>query len=193
MTLMASIPNIISLVRLACMPALLLLAYQGKPYWFLLVLIVAFLTDALDGYIARRFNQTTALGARLDSWSDFAIYLSLAVSVFWLWPDIVSTQYPYIMLVVVSIITPTLIGLIKFSALTSYHTWAVKIAAACTAISSILLFTGYAAWPFQISSILCIVAAIEQIAITLYLPQLHSNVKTLWHVIRRQKHSARKP
>ena len=184
-----SLPNVISLIRLACMPALLTLAYLGKPFWFLVVLALAFISDALDGYIARRFNLTTALGARLDSWSDFAIYLSLSISVFWLWPNIVNEQFPYIMLVVVSIVIPTLVGLLKFSALSSYHTWFVKFAAACTAVSSILLFGGYIAWPFQVSSILCIIAATEQIVISIYLPQLRSNVKTLWHVVRHQRKS----
>lgn len=188
---MNSIPNILSLIRLASMPVLLWLAFTGKPYWFLMVLTLAFLTDALDGFIARRFNQTTPLGARLDSWSDFAIYLSLSVSVFWLWPEITKQQHLYIALVVISITVPILIGLLKFGALTSYHTWLVKFAAACTAISSIVMFISGIVWPFQVSSVLCVIAALEQIAITVYLSQPKSNVRTLWHVIHASKKNLR--
>lgn len=65
-----TIPNILSISRLALVPVLVALAYFGEAQAFLAVLAVSLLSDAFDGYIARKLNQTTELGARLDSWGD---------------------------------------------------------------------------------------------------------------------------
>lgn len=177
-----SIPNALSVIRLACVPVLIWLAWSERPHWFLALLVFAFATDAIDGYIARRFNQKTALGAKLDSYADAAIYLTLAASVFRLWPDTVATEKLYILLIVASVVVPTAAGLVKFRAFTSYHTWLTKLAAGCTAATTLILLLGGPAWPFRIASLLCVLAALEEILITVYLPNPKSNVKSLWHL-----------
>ncbi len=67
------IPNLISLGRLVLLiPAGYFLA-QPEPnasYWALLFLILAAVSDMLDGYVARKLNQQTELGLLLDPLSD---------------------------------------------------------------------------------------------------------------------------
>lgn len=184
-----NIPNALSLIRLACVPVLLWLAWSEHPHEFLAVLVFAFLTDAVDGFIARRFNQKTPLGAKLDSYADVAIYLTLAGSVFRLWPEIVAREKLYILFVVASVVMPALAGILKFGTLTSYHTWLVKIAAGCTALTSILLVMGGPAWPFRLVSVLCLIAGLEEILITLYLPAPESNIKSVFYI---KKHLPRR-
>jgi cardiolipin synthase len=70
-----NIPNVLSLVRLALLPvfAVLYLSSEEYPsllYWSMLVLLLSGLTDALDGFFARRFNQITELGKLLDPLAD---------------------------------------------------------------------------------------------------------------------------
>lgn len=70
-----TIPNILSLVRLALLPvfAVLYLKSAEDPslmWWSLLVLALSGLTDLFDGYIARRFNQITEIGKLLDPVAD---------------------------------------------------------------------------------------------------------------------------
>ena len=65
-----NIPNSISLVRILlvpCFAALYLLHYDG---WAFAALALSGLTDCLDGFIARRFNQITDCGKLLDPLSD---------------------------------------------------------------------------------------------------------------------------
>jgi cardiolipin synthase len=77
-----TVPNVLSFLRLALVPVFLWLIIGGYDSWALLVLAVSSLTDFLDGWIARRFNQITRLGQLLDPAADrlyiFAALIGLA-------------------------------------------------------------------------------------------------------------------
>jgi len=86
---------------------------------------------------------------------------------------------------------PAVIGFSKFGCFTSYHTWGVKIAAASMGLSLYVLFFGGPAWPFRLAAIICIRAAIEEIALTLLLSESESNVRSVWDVLKRSEHNNR--
>jgi CDP-diacylglycerol--glycerol-3-phosphate 3-phosphatidyltransferase len=66
-----TIPNVISFLRLLGVPLFLWLALgPAANGWALLVLVVAGISDYLDGKIARRFGQTSRLGTLLDPAAD---------------------------------------------------------------------------------------------------------------------------
>jgi cardiolipin synthase len=77
-----TIPNVLSMLRLALVPAFLVLLVLGEYVGALVVLVVASLSDLADGYLARRLNQVTRLGQLLDPAADrlyiFAALLGLA-------------------------------------------------------------------------------------------------------------------
>ena len=77
-----TVPNVLSMVRLALVPVFLVLVIEGEDALALLTLVVSSLTDYLDGWIARRFDQMTRLGRILDPAADrlyiFATVLGLA-------------------------------------------------------------------------------------------------------------------
>lgn len=174
----------ISSFRLSLAPVLLLLAWAGFANYFLTVLIIAFVTDAIDGPLARHIHQDTIAGSRLDSWADVSIYLAYPVGAWWLWPDVILRELLFVLLVVASIVLPALAGLIKFHRFTSYHTWMVKIAAVSMAVTSLVMFVFGPAWPFRIAAVLCVIAGLEEILITLLLEKPRSNVRSLWHTIK---------
>lgn len=176
-----TIPNMISAFRMSLAPVLLLLAWFSLEIFFLAVLILAFITDAIDGPLARHFHQDTAIGSRLDSRADVSIYLAYPVGAWWLWPDVILRELVFVLLVIASIALPTLAGLIKFHRFTSYHTWMVKIAAVSMTVTSLYMFVFGPAWPFRIATVLCIIAGLEEILITLTLKEPRSNVRSLWY------------
>lgn len=184
---MLQLPNLISVCRLATAPIILVLAWYGYPRAVLCILIASFASDVLDGYIARRYGQTSELGARLDSLGDFAIYTTIPVAWWLLWPDSARHEAPYIIAVIASVTIPPLIAFCKFHAATSYHTRTAKLAALLVGGSALLIFAGGPAWPFRIATPICCVAAIEEIAITLALTERRSNVRSLWSLIRQRK------
>jgi cardiolipin synthase len=65
-----TVPNAISAARLLLLPVFLVLIV-GQHYWSAMVVIaVVFVTDFLDGFIARRTNTTSELGRWLDPVAD---------------------------------------------------------------------------------------------------------------------------
>jgi cardiolipin synthase len=65
-----TVPNLLSMLRLALVPVFLYLLLNEKYLSAIVVLAVSSLTDYLDGYFARRFNQVTRLGQLLDPAAD---------------------------------------------------------------------------------------------------------------------------
>src|SRR5208337_3987366 len=58
-----TVPNQITFLRLGFLPLFLILILYEEYRWALLVLVCAALTDAVDGLLARRLHQKSALGA----------------------------------------------------------------------------------------------------------------------------------
>lgn len=177
-------PNIVSMIRIVMAPVLLLLAYQQMPGIFILAVLFTLFTDVLDGFLARHLNMITELGAHLDSWGDFIIYSTLAVSAWWLWPEIIKEELTYVLMIIISFTVPVLIGLIKFHTLTSYHTWTVKAAVFITVVSYLIVFSDWLRWPLYLAAIVCVIAAVEEILITLIMKHEHADVRSVWHALK---------
>jgi cardiolipin synthase len=180
-----SVPNLLTGFRFIAAPVLLWLAWNGHGFSFMILLAVAFLTDVLDGYIARMTGQVTDFGAKLDSWADIVNYLTISVSCWWLWPDIVKRELLFVSFIIISFLLPPIAGFYKFGQLTSYHTWGVKLAAASVGLTLYVLFLGGPAWPFRTAAIICLMAAFEQIMITLYLSAPKSDVRSIWNLLKK--------
>jgi phosphatidylglycerophosphate synthase len=180
-----TLPNLLTGFRFVAAPGLLWLAWQNHGIAFMILLAIAFLTDVLDGLAARLTGQVTQFGATLDSWADVINYLTIAIGCWWLWPDVVYRERIFVGLIVASCLLPAFAGFAKFGRFTSYHTWGVKLAAAAMALSLYVLFFGGPAWPFRVAAVICILAAIEEIALTLLLSEPESNLRSVWDVLKR--------
>ena len=65
-----TVPNVLSMLRLAMVPLYAWLYFSGYLYGAVAVLFLSCVTDLADGRIARRFNQITDLGKALDPVAD---------------------------------------------------------------------------------------------------------------------------
>jgi len=63
-------PNKLTILRILLIPLLVWLIYDGLMTWALGVFVLASLTDWLDGYIARKYNQITTFGKFMDPLAD---------------------------------------------------------------------------------------------------------------------------
>ncbi len=69
--------NKLTLLRMALIPAFLGVLYAGVPgYWALGIFVAASLTDFLDGYIARHYNQITNFGKFMDPLADKVLVMA---------------------------------------------------------------------------------------------------------------------
>jgi CDP-diacylglycerol--glycerol-3-phosphate 3-phosphatidyltransferase len=63
-------PNLVSLARIALTPVVVALLASGHRAWAAGLLVLLFVTDGLDGYLARRQDRVTELGKVLDPAAD---------------------------------------------------------------------------------------------------------------------------
>ncbi|RWN30552.1 MAG: CDP-alcohol phosphatidyltransferase family protein [Mesorhizobium sp.] len=74
-----TIPNLITILRLILVPAVVLAMLQARWDWAFAGFLVAGISDGIDGFIARRFNQQSTLGAYLDPVADKLLLVSVFV------------------------------------------------------------------------------------------------------------------
>ena len=75
-----NIPNLISLGRLLAAPVMVWLILDARLAEAFVLFIVAGVSDAVDGFIAKRFNAETAFGKFLDPLADKALLVCVYVS-----------------------------------------------------------------------------------------------------------------
>jgi cardiolipin synthase len=75
-----NIPNIVSITRILITPFFVILLIKKMFFFALLVFALAGISDALDGLLARYFNQHTILGSYLDPLADKLLLTSAFVS-----------------------------------------------------------------------------------------------------------------
>ena len=104
-----TVPNQITFLRLGFLPFFLILILYEEYRWALLVLVCAALTDAVDGLLARRLDQKSALGAYLDPIADKLllsssfVVLAMEKKIPW-WLTILVLSRDVLMLVVAAVI-----------------------------------------------------------------------------------------
>ena len=75
-----NLPNSITLGRLLTVPVAIYLLMQSAYLAAFLLFLLAGISDALDGYIAKRFNRVTQLGAILDPIADKALLVGVYIT-----------------------------------------------------------------------------------------------------------------
>lgn len=176
-----TIPNILSGSRILLTPVLVALAAQGYQTAFLGLLAYCLVSDALDGYIARRFNQTSELGVKLDSWGDLLIYITMGLGMWLLWPERFLREIWFLLLGVGFYLLPMIASLFKFGVLPKFHTWAAKLAALLIAPAYYLLAIWDYALPFRAVIGFHVWVALEELMIVFILQRNQYNVPTFIH------------
>lgn len=74
---MNNMANRITLTRMLLIPVFLVLEYNGYPYAAFTVFVIASLSDLLDGYIARHYDQITVIGKFMDPLADKMLVLAV--------------------------------------------------------------------------------------------------------------------
>ncbi len=77
-----TIPNLISVIRICLIPVIAVLYYNNYVWWTVFVIFISGLSDAVDGKIARKFNQVSAIGKLLDPVADKLTIFALAIVLF---------------------------------------------------------------------------------------------------------------
>jgi phosphatidylglycerophosphate synthase len=121
-------PNLLSMLRIALVPVLWVVALLRLPVVVGIGWAVAALTDVLDGIWARRARRTSAFGSRLDSVADHLLSASGVGWILLLRPEFVREHWlplaGWLLLAVISLAT----GWVRFRQLGGLHLYSAKAA-----------------------------------------------------------------
>ena len=104
-----TVPNQITLLRLGFLPLFLILIVYEHYRWALLILVLAGLSDGVDGLLARKLDQKSAIGAYLDPIADKLllsssfVILAMEKKIAW-WLTIMVLSRDILLLIVAAVI-----------------------------------------------------------------------------------------
>ncbi len=75
-----NLPNLITLARILLVPVVVWAITSGEMLVAFIVFVVAGISDAVDGFLAKHFNMTTEIGAYLDPLADKVLLVSIYVA-----------------------------------------------------------------------------------------------------------------
>jgi phosphatidylglycerophosphate synthase len=190
-----TVPNALSAVRLITIPLLWLLAIRGLTVVLGVALLLSFLTDALDGPIARRLHQSTEFGSRLDSLADNLLLLSIVAWLVMLRPQVWEDHSPLIEVALVMYAASLILGLVKFGRFANLHLYTSKGAAVlgCIFVVHGFIFGSYSPWLFYPAIGLFTVSSTETFTLQLVRSRLDEHVGSLLRVRTQRPDTARSP
>jgi cardiolipin synthase (CMP-forming) len=183
-----TLPNGLTLYRIVVFPLILYFALSGKELLYVVFFVFNLLTDIADGYIARRYKLETELGARLDSIADDLSYLLAFIGIFVFKWDAFRPHAVSFFFFAGFLVATVVVSLIRFRGFPSFHLYTTKIGGYIEGIFFICLFTvGFITPLYYVMIIWGTIGAIEHIIIQLIIPELRSNVKGLYWVLKENK------
>lgn len=185
-----NIPNTLSFGRLLLFPVILYLALTKQENAFAVLIIISLISDVLDGMLARMLKQKTEFGARLDSIADFSTYF-LVFSGIWIFKrDDFAPHVTSFSIFIGLLVSALVLSFIKFGRFPSLHLYSWKTGGYIQGFFFFILFAfGFYTPLYYLMIIWGILAFIEHIIIQLIIPEMISNAKGLYWVLkdRRQK------
>lgn len=180
--------NAITFYRLLAAPVLLTLLFYNQLAVFKWLLVVSFLTDAIDGYLARRYKVTSVFGSILDSVSDDLTIAVAIIGITLVNPEFLRKELALVAVQVLLFITQICFALICYRKISSFHTYLAKLATVFQGIFLVLFY--WLPEPvyllFYAVSALTILDLLEEIMLVLIIPRWEKDVKGLYWAIKKR-------
>lgn len=182
-----TIPNILSISRLVLIPALLIPCFLISDeslarMTFLAMFMIIGVTDKLDGTLARYLNQTTALGAKLDTIADMVFYPLIALWLNRFASQVVGEWWSLVYILLALFFIKMIIGKIKFGYVPAFHTIGGKTFAASLYFFMItaVLYPETAGTLFPVLCVIGFVNQLEESYILFTRDSIDENVRSIF-------------
>lgn len=171
-----------SFYRILAIPVLVVFLLLEEREWFTWFLLISYCTDAIDGFLARKLNISSARGSQLDSIGD---QLTLIAGLIGLWifeEEFIQENLLLISIAFVPYIIQMIIAFIKYGKTTAFHTYMAKLSAVLQAAFILwTLFYSPVYWLFYSMIIIGILETIEEITLIFMYDNWVKDVKgILW-------------
>lgn len=173
-----TLANQITFLRMGLAPVLVVLVVAHAMAWALAVFVVAGLSDVLDGFVARRRGERTALGAMLDPIAD-KVLLTAAFLVLTWGPDLLVALPVWLTVVTLArdaiIVTSVSVVNLAYGRRVFYPSVLGKLTTASQLVTvAVVLLLDAASWPFPPVRYLFLATAVVTVTSALHYVYLAS-------------------
>lgn len=128
-----------SFYRIASAPLLLFLVSLDQRLIFAILLFVSYLTDTIDGFLARKFKISSPRGSQLDSFGDQITLIVGLIGLFYFETNFIKNNLILIIVAFIPFIIQMVMAYLKYGKATSFHTYLAKLSAVLQ--STFILFS----------------------------------------------------
>ena len=132
--------NGITWYRIVAAPVLIAMVLTNQPELFKWMLAISFFTDAIDGYLARKYKVISRFGSRLDSIGDDLTIAAAIIGLFVMKPEFIRSEIVFVIILMVLFIVQNIFAYLRYHKQTSFHTYTAKAAAVLQGTFMILVF-----------------------------------------------------
>lgn len=174
-----------SFYRIFAAPFLLALIWFDLRLIFAWLLLVSYLTDAIDGYLARKLKITSARGSQLDSFGDQITLIIGLIGLFCFETEFIKTNLLLISLVFIPYIIQMIIAYFKYGRATAFHTYLAKLSAVLQSVFILwALFISPEYTLFYIMIVVGILETVEEIILIFMYEKWASDIKGIFWALR---------
>ncbi|WP_272023010.1 CDP-alcohol phosphatidyltransferase family protein [Olleya namhaensis] len=174
-----------SFYRVIAAPFLVLLLFTDNRFLFACFLLISYLTDAIDGYLARKLKITSPRGSQLDSFGDQVTLLIGLIGLFVFEDVFIKSNLVIIIIAFIPYIIQMLIAYYKYGKATAFHTYLAKISAIIQSafiLSSLFFSPEYALFYIMIG--FGLLETIEEIILIFMYPNWASDIKGIYWALK---------
>lgn len=175
--------------RMIAVIALLYFIFSNQLELFKWFLVISFFTDAIDGFLARKFKVTSTMGSTFDSIADDLTILMAIIGVIVFKPGFIRHELVLIIVLLTLYLTQTIMAFVRYKKISGFHTYLAKIATVLQGSFLILLFflQQWPLWLFYIAAAVTILDLVEEIILVIFLPKWETDVKGLYWVVHSKR------
>lgn len=158
----------------------MLLLLFGNPILFLIIYLLAGITDVADGYIARKYGWVSRTGALLDSLADAVFFLCIILIICLNYRTVITDNLLWLFLILTLKLCSFITGLIRFRKAVAIHTIANKATGLLLFFSIPLIFFSIPNFVIKAFFVIALLPAIEEFLIMLFCKELNMNRKSIF-------------
>lgn len=183
---MSQVPLLLTGLRASLAPVVVLLALYAPNRIALGVCVsVAFVSDILDGVVARRLNIATPKLRRLDSIADSVFYAAAVLAAWLLYPRVIDDHIAALLVLAALELARYAFDFVKFGREASYHMWSSKVwGVTLFAAFFALLALGFTGPAVALPIYVGIISDLEGLSISIALKDWRSDVPSIFHALR---------
>ena len=181
--------NGITIYRIIAAPVLLYLIIMKEVDLFKWLLAISFFSDAIDGYLARKYKVTSILGSQLDSIGDDLTVAVAFAGLLLLKTPFVKDEIIYFIAIFILYLLQNGFAFVKYHKATSFHTYIAKMAAVMQGLFLIFIFLLKEPFMplFYFAVTVTAIDLLEELMMVILLPKWESDIKGLYWVLKNKK------